>query len=72
MSHFWVAMEEDRAQTDIGQAIDAELVMKDDAVRLPRKRFTGRRAERLGQNSTIEESSAITSIQTSRYMYVIC
>ena len=63
-------MDADRVSTNIGQAINAELSVKDDTVRQPRKRFVGRRAatertsEKANPNSTIEESSAITGIRT--------
>ena len=68
-------MDADRAPTDIGQAINTELLVKDDTVRQPRKRFAGRRAaterasEKANPNSTIEENSAITGIRTHLDMH---
>lgn len=59
-------MEDDRAQADLGEAIDAELgAGKQEKQKYPRKRFIGRkeaaeRAEKRGDaNGTIEDSGAI-------------
>ena len=58
-------MEEDRAEADIGQGIDAELLIREDAPRHPKKRFIGRRAatekakEQAVSQNTIEDSGAI-------------
>ena len=63
-------MEEDRAQADLGEAVDAELgVEKQEKQKQPRKRFIGRkeaaeRAEKRGDtNGTIEDSGAIQGVQ---------
>ena len=59
-------MEQDRAQTDVGKAVDAELSAENQhKQKQPRKRFIGRkeaaeRAEgRADANGTIEDSGAI-------------
>ncbi|KAI4122560.1 MAG: hypothetical protein LQ347_006463 [Umbilicaria vellea] len=59
-------MEEDRAQTNIAEAINVELEASPvEVTKQPKKRFIGRRAaaERAGKhgdpNSTIEDSGAI-------------
>ena len=61
-------MEHDRAQADVGKAVDAELVAENEQKqKQPRKRFIGRkeaaeRAERRADiNGTIEETGAIQS-----------
>lgn len=63
-------MEDDRAQADLGEAIDAELgAEKQEKQKYPRKRFIGRkeaaeRAEKRGDaNGTIEDSGAIQGAQ---------
>ena len=64
---FLTNMEEDRAQTDLGEAVNAELGLENQQQkqRQPRKRFIGRkeaaeRAEKKGDtNGTIEDSGAI-------------
>ena len=63
-------METDRAQTDLGEAVSAELsIAKSDAVKQPKKRFIGRiaaaeKAEKNGgSNGTIEDSGAIQGLQ---------
>ena len=59
------AMEEDRAEANIGQAIDDKLLIKEDVPRHPKKRFIGRRAateravEQGVSQGTIEDSGAI-------------
>ena len=62
-------MEEDRAQVDLGEAVDIELMAeKEEKQRLPKKRFIGRkeaaeRAEkRTGANGTSEDRGAIQGI----------
>ena len=61
-------MEQDRAQADVGKAVDAELIAENQQKqKQPRKRFIGRkeaaeRAERVDVNGTIEDSGAIQSI----------
>ena len=64
-----VAMEEDRAATNLGQAADAEASAEHEvAPRVPKKRFIGRRAaaENAGTagepNVTVENSGAIQGI----------
>ena len=59
-------MEQDRAQADVGKAVDAELIAENQQKqKQPRKRFIGRkeaaeRAEtRADINGTIEDSGAI-------------
>lgn len=59
-------MEEDRAQADLGEAVDAESgAEKQEKLKQPRKRFIGRkeaaeRAEKRGDtNGTIEDSGTI-------------
>ena len=63
-------MEIDRAQTDLGEAVDAELsASKTEPPRQPRKRFIGRKAaaeqaeKNGGSNGTIEDSGAIQGPQ---------
>ena len=63
-------MEEDRAQAELGGAVDAELeAEKQEKQRQPRKRFIGRkeaaeRAEKRGDtNGTIEDSGVIQGVQ---------
>ena len=63
-------MEADRAQADLGEAVDAELSAENLQKRKePRKRFIGRkeaaeRAEKKGNtNGTIEDSGAIQGVQ---------
>ena len=63
-------MEPDRAQTDLGEAVNAELLAsKPDAVKQPKKRFIGRKAaaekaeKSGGTNGTIEDSGAIQGLQ---------
>lgn len=60
-------MEQDRAQTDVGKAVDAEFNAENQQKqRQPRKRFIGRKeaaAERRADtNETIEDSGAIQGI----------
>ena len=63
-------MEEDRAETNLGQAVDVEQSIKE-VPRQPKKRFIGRRAaaerpaERGSTTGTIEESGAIQSPSSS-------
>ena len=59
-------MEIDRAQADLGEAVDAELsASKPDAPKQPKKRFIGRKAateqaeKNGGSNGTIGDSGAI-------------
>ncbi|KAH6682563.1 putative diphthamide synthesis protein-domain-containing protein [Halenospora varia] len=58
-------MEEDRAQVDLGVAVDVEERLEEAAAqRLPKKRFVGRRqaaeaAAKNGTNESVEESGAI-------------
>lgn len=63
-------MEEDRAQADLGEAIDAELSAENQQKqRQPRKRFIGRkeaaeRAQKKGDTSgIIEDSGTIQGVQ---------
>lgn len=63
-------MEKDRAQADLGEAVDAELSAENQQKqRQPRKRFIGRkeaaeRAEKRGDtNGTIEDIDAIQGVQ---------
>ena len=63
-------METDRAQTDLGEAVNAELLAsKSDAHQQPKKRFIGRKAaaekaeKNGGSNGTIEDSGAIQGLQ---------
>lgn len=65
-------MEEDRAQVDLGGAVDAELGLENQQEqKQPRKRFVGRkeaaeRAEkRSDTNGTIEDSGAIQGMQSA-------
>jgi 2-(3-amino-3-carboxypropyl)histidine synthase len=58
-------MEEDRAQVDLGVAVDVEEKLEEAAAqRQPKKRFVGRRqaaeaASRNGANVSVEESGAV-------------
>ena len=57
-------MEEDRAETNVGQAVNAELHEPKEKPKQPKKRFVGRRtveqAEKVnGANGIIEENGAI-------------
>lgn len=63
-------MEEDRAQADLGEVVDAEVCAeKQGKQKQPKKRFIGRkeaaeRAEKRGDtNGTIEDSAAIQGVQ---------
>ena len=63
-------MEADRAQADLGEAVDAELSAENlQKQKVPRKRFIGRkeaaaRTEKKGNtNGTIEDSGAIQGVQ---------
>ena len=63
-------MEEERAQADLGEAVDAELSAENpQRQNQPRKRFIGRkeaaeRAEKRGNpNSTIEDTGAIQGME---------
>ena len=63
-------MEIDRAQTDLGEAVNAELsASKSDPIKEPKKRFIGRKAaaekaeKNGGSNGTIEDSGAIQGLQ---------
>ena len=63
-------MEEDRAQADLGEPVDAEISAESQQkLKEPRKRFIGRkeaaeRAEKRGvTNGIIEDSGAIQSMQ---------
>lgn len=63
-------METDRAQSDLGEAVDAELsAAKSDSLKQPKKRFIGRKAaaekagKNGGSNGTIEDSGAIQGLQ---------
>jgi len=65
-------MEEDRAEENLGDSINAELeVLGDCKPKQPKKRFVGRKtaekAEKAngGLNGTIEDSGAIQSMQES-------
>ena len=65
-------MEVDRAQVDLGEAVDAELLAENlQKQKEPRKRFIGRkeaaaRTEKKGNtNGTIEDSGAIQGVQIS-------
>ena len=67
-------MEEDRAQVDVGKAVDAELeTEKLSETRLPKKRFIGRRAaaelaQRKGDsNGAIEDSGAIQGFAIPKF-----
>lgn len=69
-------MEEDRAEADFGQGINAELLVKEDVPRYPKKRFIGRRAatekakEQAVSPNTIEDSGAVQgSSKPSRRMH---
>lgn len=69
-------MEEDRAQADLGEAVDAEFAAeKQEKQKQPRKRFIGRkeaaeRAEkRADTNSTIEDSGAIQGMHRASKGY---
>ena len=69
-------METDRAQTDLGEAANAELsASKSDPVKQPKKRFIGRKAaaekaeKNGGSNGTIEDSGAIQGLQTHGQYY---
>ena len=62
-------MEEDRAQADLGEAVDAEYCLeKQEKQKQPKKRFIGRkeaaeRAEKRGDtNGTIEDSGTIQGV----------
>ncbi len=62
-------MEIDRAQTDLGEAVNAELsASKSDLLKQPKKRFIGRKAaaekaeKNGGSNGTIEDSGAIQGL----------
>ena len=66
--HKTVNMEEDRAQVDLGVAVDVEEQIEEAAAaqRLPKKRFVGRRqaaeaALKNESNGSVEESGAIQS-----------
>ena len=58
-------MEEDRAEVDLGIAVDVEERLEEAAAqRQPKKRFVGRRqaaevAARNGANSSVEDSDAV-------------
>jgi len=60
-------MEEDRAQVDLGLAVDIEERLEEAAAqRQPKKRFVGRRqaaeaAAKNGANESVEDSGAIQS-----------
>ena len=61
-------MEEDRAQADLGEAVDAEIsAEKQEKQKQPRKRFIGRKEaaergeKRADTNGTIEDSGTIQS-----------
>ena len=63
-------MEPDRTQTDLGEAVNAELsASKSDPLKQPKKRFIGRRAaaekaeKNGGSNGPIEDSGAIRGLQ---------
>lgn len=65
-------MEEDRAQADLGEAVDAELdAEKQEKQKQPKKRFIGRkeaaeRAEkRADTDATIEDSGALQGVQNA-------
>lgn len=65
-------MEEDRAQVDLGGAVDAELGLENqEKQKQPRKRFIGRKeaAERAEKRSdtdvTIEDTGAIQGMQSA-------
>lgn len=69
-------MEEDRAQADLGEAVDAEFAAeKQGKQKQPRKRFIGRkeaaeRAEKKGDtNSTIEDSGALQGMRRVPKVY---
>jgi 2-(3-amino-3-carboxypropyl)histidine synthase len=61
-------MEEDRAQVDLGVAVDIEERLEEaTAQRQPKKRFIGRRqatevASKNGPNASVEDSGAIQGI----------
>jgi hypothetical protein len=57
-------MEDDRAQVDLGVAVDVEERLEEAAAqRQPKKRFVGRKAaeaaSRIGANGNVEDSGAI-------------
>ena len=63
-------MEADRAQADLGEAVDAELsAPRSDPLKQPKKRFIGRKAaaekaeKNGGSNGTIEDSGAIQGLK---------
>ncbi len=66
-------MEEDRAQVDIGVAVEAELAAaRHEQPRLPKKRFVGRkeaaaRVEKLAnEDRSVENSGAIQGLLNSK------
>lgn len=71
-------MEDDRAQVDLGIAVDIEERQEEAATqRQPKKRFVGRRqaaeaASRNGTNTSVEDSGAVTSTSTSTNSSHVC
>ena len=70
-------MEGDRAQADLGVAVDAELIIENQQKqKQPRKRFIGRKeaAERAEKRSdtdgTIEDSGAIQGMQSFKTLWI--
>lgn len=68
-------MEEDRAEVDLGVAVDVEERLEEVAAqRQPKKRFVGRRqaaeaATKNGTNSSVEDSGTIQGILILRILF---
>ena len=65
-------MEADRAQNDLGEAINAELeANKTESLKQPKKRFIGRKAavekaeQHVGSNRTIEDNAVVQGMRKS-------
>lgn len=73
-------MEEDRAETNLGNSVNADLAIPGEEKRKqPKRRFIGRKTAEKAENSngglngTIEDSGAIQGIQESiSYVIPIC
>jgi 2-(3-amino-3-carboxypropyl)histidine synthase len=67
-------MEEDRAETDLGVAVDVEEALEEEAARkAPKKRFVGRRqateaAAKSIPNGAVEDSTVIQSKKVISYL----
>ena len=66
-------MEDDRAQVDLGIAVDVE-ASQQETLRQPKKRFVGRKqaaeaAERNGPDTNVEESGAIQGQCYTRHSF---